>query len=170
MSTSRVSLARPSFLATHSRDGALSRVSTITLTKTRSNTWSAPGIPAAIGMVARMIGTAPRRPAQEMNICSLTGTRNHDRHAKTLSGLATNVRNRLATTASTTTCHVILDGVAKRPSMTKSPIWETQPIPSANDRVAWRCGSLPLDMTTEHTYTAEKPDTCVWTPSPYAMT
>jgi len=48
-----------------------------------------------------------------MNTCSLTGMRNHVRQAKTLSGPATNVRNRLATTASTTTCHVILDGVAK---------------------------------------------------------
>jgi hypothetical protein len=68
----------------------------------------------------------------------LTGIRNGESDAKTLNGRATIVRNRLASTASATTCHVMRDGVASRPSMTNSPIWATQPIPSAKDRVAWR--------------------------------
>ena len=38
-------------------------------------------------------------------------------------------------------------GLASIPSMTNSPIWASQPAPSAKDWVAWRCGSRPLPST-----------------------
>ena len=57
---------RPSRLAIHGSVGACSEVKTTTKTTMTSKSTSEPGMPAAIGTVARMIGTAPRRPAQLM--------------------------------------------------------------------------------------------------------
>ncbi|CAM5683560.1 hypothetical protein SGLAM104S_04411 [Streptomyces glaucescens] len=52
-----------------------------------------PSTPFTMG-IARMMGTAPRSPAQDMRVCSCHGTRNGVRHSTTLSGRATMVRTR----------------------------------------------------------------------------
>jgi hypothetical protein len=41
--------------------------------------------------------------------------------------------------------------------MTNSPIWASQPIPSAKPRVAGPCGSFALPSTTADTWMARKP-------------
>ena len=44
--------------------------------------------------------------------------------------------------------------------MTNSPICASQATPSANERVATRCGSSLLPRTSAATYTAAKPEAC----------
>lgn len=68
--SSRVaSVATPVRRASTGSSGAWIRVNTTTSRKTTSKIRSAAGSPRATGMVARTIGTAPRRPAQDMNTC-----------------------------------------------------------------------------------------------------
>lgn len=43
-------------------------------------------MPLTIGMVARMMGTAPRRPAQDSSVCSCHGIRKGNRLTTTLRG------------------------------------------------------------------------------------
>ena len=52
--------------------------------------------------------------------------------------------------------------------MTNSPIWASHATPSANDRVAARCGSSLLPSTSAATYTAANPDPCTAAAPPYA--
>ena len=61
--------------------------------------FSLPSIPDTIGMVARMMGTAPRSPAQDIRACSCHGILNGSRLSRTSSGLATIVRTRPMITA-----------------------------------------------------------------------
>nr|CRL68449.1 hypothetical protein CPGR_00037 [Mycolicibacter nonchromogenicus] len=51
-------------------------------------------------------------------------------------------------------------GVTNRPSKTNSPIWASQPSPSANERVAARCGKPELASTTPARYAAMNPLAC----------
>ena len=44
--------------------------------------------------------------------------------------------------------------------MTNSPICASHATPSANERVAARCGSSLLPSTSAATYTAAKPEAC----------
>ena len=62
----------------------------------------------------------------------------------------------------------IRPGESSSPSITKSPIWASQPRPSANDRVAARCGSSVLPSTSAATYTAAKPEAWTAAAPPYA--
>ncbi len=109
---------------------------------------SLPSTCATIGMVARMMGTAPRRPAQDMRACSCQGMRNGSRLTRTSRGRATIVRTRPMTTAGqksfTSSC-----GVTSRPSRTNMPICAIQPSPSAKPRFAGACGSLALPRIIE---------------------
>ena len=66
---------------------------------------------------------------------------------QTVIGRATNVSNRLPTTAIPTTDHVIRLGVSSRPSITNSPICASHATPSANERVAVRWGSYIIPPT-----------------------
>jgi len=56
-----------------------------------------------------------------------------------------------ATIAIATVSRWMRDGVTSSPSITNSPIWASQPMPSANDRVALRCGSSELPSTSAAT-------------------
>ncbi len=107
-----------------------------------------PETPFTMGIVARMMGTAPRSPAQDMRVCSCQGTRNGVRLTTTLSGRATIVRTRpmmsAGQTSSPSSC-----GVTSRPSRTNMPIWAIQPSPSAKPRVAGQWGSLALPSIIE---------------------
>ena len=143
--------ATPSSRATSGRVGACSSVNTTTKTSTMSKSISASGTIATIGTVARMIGTAPRSPAQDRNACSRQGTLNQLAQASTDSGRATTVRTSPAASAMNTAYPVIRRGSESSPSITNSPIWAIQPIPSAKERVAARCGSRPLPSSTAQT-------------------
>lgn len=55
---------------------------------------SACWIPATMGNVAKIIGTAPRSPAQATSVCSRTGIGENASAAWTLTGRATKIRNR----------------------------------------------------------------------------
>ena len=91
-----------------------------------------------------MIGTAPRSPAQDRKTCSLIGIRNAVADTNTDTGRATKVRKTPAASAISTSRRFSRSGTASRPSITNSPIWAIQPMPSTNDRVAPRCGSWAL--------------------------
>ncbi len=109
---------------------------------------SLPLTPCTIGIVARMMGTAPRSPAQDISTCSRQGTRNGVRHTTTPSGRATRVSASPMTSAGTKSSPSSC-GVTSRPSRTNMPIWAIQPSPSAKPRVAGQCGSLALPSTIE---------------------
>ncbi len=110
------------------------------------STSRAPSIPATIGNVVSTMGTAPRRPAQEMNACSRQGIGKGSRQSRTETGRATSSR-----TDPTTSAGMIAEGSSlgstSRPSMTNRPIWASHPTPSAKERVAARCGSWELPST-----------------------
>ena len=89
-----------------------------------------------MGIVARMIGTAPRRPAHDRNTWCRHGVRNQTVLTNTASGRATRVRNRPMTTPCSTGTQVRRSGLASSPSMTNRPIWQIHPTPSANNSVA----------------------------------
>ena len=125
--------------------------------------------PCTMGMVARMMGTAPRSPAQDIRACSCQGTRNGDRQSTTLSGLATMVSTSPMTSAGTMSSPSSC-GVTSRPSRTNMPIWAIQPSPSANPRVAGQCGSRALPITIAARYTARKPLPWASAPAAYAIT
>ena len=59
-----------------------------------------------------------------------------------------------------TVSHEIRPGESSRPSITNSPIWASHATPSANDRVAPRCGSSELPSTSAATYTAANAEAC----------
>ncbi len=104
--------------------------------------------PFTMGMVARMMGTAPRSPAHDIRACCRHGVRNGSREATTLSGRATMVSTRpmrsAGQTSSPRSC-----GVTSRPSSTNMPICAIQPSPSAKPRVAGQCGSREFPRITE---------------------
>ena len=56
-----------------------------------------------------------------------------------------------------TISNVIRPGDSSSPSMTNSPIWASQAMPSPKDRVAARWGSSELPSTSAATYTAANP-------------
>ena len=64
--------------------------------------------------------------------------------ASTDSGRATKVSTSPVTSAWPTVRRSIRSGESSRPSITKSPIWASQAIPSAKDLVATRWGSSLL--------------------------
>ena len=140
----------PSSRAAAGRLGPWTRVNTTTSTNTTCSRSSAPSTPETMGNVASTIGTAPRSPAQDRKSCSRRGTRNHGRHASTETGRATSSSTRPATTPATTASGN-WPGSTSRPSITNSPICPSQPVPSAKERLAARCGSLALPSTTPHT-------------------
>ena len=61
-------------------------------------------------------------------------------------------------------------GKASRPSITNSPIWAIQPMPSTKLRVAARWGSRALPSISAHAYTAAKPLACTTAVALYANT
>ncbi len=75
---------------------------------------------------------------------------------------------RPATSASPTVCHEIRAGDSSSPSITNSPICDSQATPSAKDRVAPRCGSSEFPSTSAATYTAANPDAWMNAAPPYA--
>jgi hypothetical protein len=79
---------------------------------------------------------------REMNASSRQGIGCTTALTSTESGRATKVSTRPATMASPTVSQVIRPGESSRPSITNSPICASQATPSANDRVAARCGQL----------------------------
>ena len=123
-----------------------------------SKSRSAPSTPSASGMVVSTIGTAPRSPAQEMNVSSRHGIGWAIELTSTDSGRATSVRIRPVTMPRPTISSVIRPGESSRPSITNSPIWASDARPSANDLVATRCGSSWLPRISAATYTAAKPE------------
>ena len=70
---------------------------------------------------------------------------------QTVTGRATKVSSRLPATAIAITLGVIRLGVSSSPSITNSPICASQATPSANDRVAIRCGRSELPRTSAAT-------------------
>ena len=58
------------------------------------------------------------------------------------------------TTACHTLCRSRRPGLSSSPSITNRPIWDSQPSPSANDRVAARCGSSLFPRISAEVYTA----------------
>lgn len=141
----------------------------MTSTKTMLKTRVEPSTPATIGMVARMMGTAPRSPAQDMSAFSCQGSRNGASEMKTSSGRATTVSTSPTMTAgqksSSRSC-----GVTRRPSSTNMPICAIQPSPSAKPRVAGQCGSLALPRIIAARYTARNPLPWTRAPAAYADT
>ncbi len=140
----------PSRRAAHGRVGPWASVNTPTTMKTRSNRRAEPGTRALTGMVASTIGTAPRSPAQDKNACCRQPSRSGSVAASTAAGRARNTSTSPTTMAGRTWAGSRA-GEASRPSMTNSPIWASQPIPSAKPRVAGPCGSLALPSTTADT-------------------
>ena len=122
-------------------------------------------------MVVSTIGTAPRSPAHEMNARSRHGIGCAIALTSTDSGRATSVSSEAGDHARGRRCsRVIRPGESSSPSITNSPIWASQATPSANDRVAARCGSSALPSTSAATYTAANPEACTAGAAAYAMT
>ena len=130
------------------------------------------------GIVAKMMGTAPRRPAHEakathcqgigaVRVVRLThpGRRKAPNEATTLSGRATTSRSAPARSATPTASPSRL-GKASRPSMTNSPIWTVQANPSMKPSTERRCGSGDAARIRATTYTAANPDVCSTAASP----
>ena len=138
--------------ATNGSVGPCTRVKTITMTKTSLKIVFAPGTAAAQGMVASTMGTAPRSPAQERNACSrqvrvpIRQTLASAAETTTEAGRATRISAKPATSPGSI-ADGSSDGRANMPSITKSPIWASQAAPSANPRVAARCGSRAFPST-----------------------
>src|SRR4051812_39484446 len=110
-------------------------------------------------MVASTIGTAPRRPAHEMNVRSRHGNRNGAAEIATDANRPTTVTATPITSATSTSFSSKSPGDASSPSITNNPICASQAIPSTNDRVAIRCGNSARPSTSDVTYTAANPDT-----------
>ena len=125
----------PRISAAAGRVGAWMQVKTTTRTRITSKNLSARSIFDAIGMVARMMGTAPRRPAHDMKSRSLRSNPNHIVQAATATGRATRVSSRPAAIPAPTEPQVRRSGLANRPSMTNRPIWQIQAMPSEKDLV-----------------------------------
>jgi hypothetical protein len=149
-STGSAGAITPSRLATHGSVGPCISVNTPATMKTTSNSAAECGTWALTGMVASTIGTAPRRPAQDRNARSRPGSRNGSVAASTAAGRARNTRTRPTAMAGRIWAGSRA-GEASKPSMTNSPIWASQPIPSAKPRVAGPCGSRALPSTTADT-------------------
>ena len=117
----------------------------MTITKTRSNScYFRPPVGSAI--VVSTIGTAPRRPAQDTNASLRQRQRLHDRAEdpnRERSGDEGEDQSRQPPRGRAVE-NVIRPGEKSSPSITNSPIWASHAIPSANDRVAPRCGNSLL--------------------------
>nr|BFF24728.1 hypothetical protein GCM10025732_26930 [Glycomyces mayteni] len=124
---------------------------------TRSHSDCDPGRCSERGIVASMIGTAPRRPAHDRSVFSLPENRNGMSESHTDIGRATNVRTAPSRSAGTSMCSRF-SGDARSPSMTNMPSCATQPRPLANDCVAARCGSREFPRTSAARYAAMNPD------------
>src|SRR3954451_9352110 len=131
-----------------------------TITKTMSNNRWEPVTSSANGIVASTMGTAPRRPAHEMNNLSARDIRMANAQASTDNGRATNVSSSPARAATTTSYIEMLLGVTSSPSITNKPIWAIHATPSEKDLVAARCGRSLLPSTSAAVYTAADPDAC----------
>ena len=113
---------------------------------TMLNICSEPGIPSTIGYVAKIIGTAPFRPTQDVKILALNEIfLNGSRHSSTVSGLPTNIRNRPISSAIGATVIISL-GFTSRPSVRNIPICMIQVIPSMKERISflWFIGLFPM--------------------------
>jgi hypothetical protein len=76
-------------------------------------------------MIARKIGTAPRRPTHEMKAISGAAYRKGSKHSATATGRATSVST-AATTSEGPRIGTKALGVTSRPSMRKRTIWLSQ--------------------------------------------
>ena len=85
-----------------------------------------------MGMVARKMETAPRRPAQETNSFSFSEKWNGARQANTAAGRPTRMRNAATPSAGSAYCMILL-GDTSMPSITNITIWQSQVIVSRND-------------------------------------
>jgi hypothetical protein len=86
---------------------------------------AASGSPARTGMIARKIGTAPRKPTHEMNVISGAVYRNGSKHSATAIGRATSMSTAAIATEGASIGTKAL-GVTSRPSMRKRTIWLSQ--------------------------------------------
>jgi glutamine---fructose-6-phosphate transaminase (isomerizing) len=83
------------------------------------------GTPASSGNSASTMGTAPRRPTQEMNQVSRAVKRNGHRHSHTASGRATNISTS-ATPRPAAASRPAVDGVTSSPSSRNMPACASQ--------------------------------------------
>ena len=96
-----------------------------TTTKATLKKVCAPGTPAITGNTANTIGTAPRKPTQEMNLISCDSNLNGLRHNHTATGRATIIN----TTATPKAGHKVAstsEGVTNRPSNKNMPACDNQ--------------------------------------------
>ena len=94
-----------------------------------------------------MIGTAPRKPTQEMNTRSRHGKWKGSSETNTASGRATKMRKSAITSAGTAT-GASSAGVASRPSMRNMPIWDSHASPSCTRRMFSSACTCRLPITT----------------------
>ena len=118
------------------------------------------GRPAISGNTARMIGTAPRSPTQEMKAFSRPWkARNGSSPTSTDNGRANriihNARPRAGRAMGSRSW-----GVTSSPSTRNMPICASQAMPSSMCRMPWRLRTGRLPITRPHRYTARKPLPC----------
>ena len=126
-----------------------------------------------------MIGTAPRRPAQDVNAAHdhgivgvpvaraiRLGRRNGASETRTLNGRATISSSTPASRATTTTEASIRLGTASSPSMMNSPICTVHASPSMKPSTERRWGRGEAAMIRATMYTAANPDVCSTTARP----
>ncbi|MCY1181108.1 hypothetical protein D9M73_215950 [compost metagenome] len=116
---------------------------------TLKNSWAS-GRPAISGNTARMIGTAPRRPTQEINSFSRPWkARNGISPTSTDSGRATRIIHSARPIAGRAigqrSC-----GVTSRPRTRNMPICASQAMPSSMCRMPWRLRIGLLPSTRPH--------------------
>ncbi|MCY1185441.1 hypothetical protein D9M73_262180 [compost metagenome] len=108
------------------------------------------GRPAISGNTARMIGTAPRRPTQEIKAFSRPWKAlNGSRLATTDKGRATRIIHRARPRAGRAMGSRSW-GVTSRPSTRNMPICASQAMPSSMCRMPWRLRTGRLPMTRPH--------------------
>ena len=113
---------------------------------TMLNICSEPGIPATIGYVAKIIGTAPFRPTQEVNSLARNEIlRNGSRQMKTVSGRPTKSRNNPMSKAIGATCSISC-GLTSSPRLRNIPICIIHVMPSMKERISFLLfiGLLPI--------------------------
>ncbi|MNE45547.1 hypothetical protein D3C80_1398330 [compost metagenome] len=111
---------------------------------TLKNSWAFSS-PAISGNTARITGTAPRRPIQEMNTRSRRlKPLNGSRPINTDSGRANRIIHSDSSRAGAAIGSRLL-GVSSRPSTRNMPIWLSQASPSNMCKMPWRLriGRLP---------------------------
>jgi hypothetical protein len=97
-----------------------------TIMKATSKKTAASGNPASTGIIARKIGTAPRRPTHEMKASSSAVYRKGSKHSATVTGRATSMSTTAIKSEGPSIGTKAL-GVTSKPSMRKRTIWRAEP-------------------------------------------